>query len=295
MLLKNWKKVVTTLIGAFCLSMIISGCEVNDTNTNSNLQNSTKNPELSGSISIIGSTSVQPLAQELADAYSAKNKAIKIDVQGIGSTAGIKAISDGTCDIGTSSRDLAKEEKTWNLTEHVIAIDGIAVIVNPKNSITNLTKEQITKIFKGEIKNWKEIGGIDKEIMVVSREAGSGTRGAFEEMLKIVETKNGKTVSYLKNDALIAQGNGAVIVNVAGKENAIGYASLGLLNDTIKAVKVNGVDATTDNVKNGKYAISRPFIMLTKGEENSKIKSFLNFIISDEGQKIVSKNYIVVK
>jgi len=282
---KRISKLSVVLISALCLSGIFTGCGVTPSTPNGT----------NGKLSIVGSTSVQPLAQELADAYTAKNKDVKIDVQGVGSTAGIKAINDGTCDIGTSSRELKTEEKAWKLTEHIIALDGIAVVVNPKNSVSEISKEQITKIFKGEIKNWKELGGIDKEIIVVSREAGSGTRGAFDELLKIEEKKDGKTTSYLKADALIAEGNGSVKANIASKENAIGYISLGFLDNSLKALKVDGVEATVANVKNKSYPISRPFIMLTKGEENATVKSFLEYIKGDEGQKIVSEKYISIK
>jgi len=282
---KSFAKLSIIIISTLCLSGIFAGCGVTPSNPNGT----------NGKLSIVGSTSVQPLAQELADAYTAKNKDVTIDVQGVGSTAGIKAINDGTCDIGTSSRELKAEEKEWKLTEHVVALDGIAVVVNPKNSVSEITKEQITKIFKGEIKNWKELGGIDKEIIVVSREAGSGTRGAFDELLKIEEKKDGKTTSYLKADALIAEGNGSVKANIAGKENAIGYISLGFLDNSLKALKVDGVEATVANVKNSTYAVSRPFIMLTKGEENATLKSFLEYVKGDEGQKIVSEKYISIK
>lgn len=245
-------------------------------------------------ISIVGSTSVQPLAQSLADEYKTKNDKVEIDIQGVGSSAGIKAIYDGTCDIGTSSRELKAEEKAWGLTEHIIAIDGIAVVVNPKNKVLDLKKDQITKIFKGEIKNWKEVGGIDKEIIVVSREDGSGTRGAFDELTKLEETKDGKKVNHLVENALIAEGNGAVKANIAAKENAIGYVSVGYIDNTIMPVKVEGVEATTENIKAKKYAIARPFLMLTKGELKPEVKAFLDYILS-EGQATVSKHYITVK
>jgi phosphate transport system substrate-binding protein len=246
-------------------------------------------------ISVVGSTSVQPLADELGMEF--KNQSdIKVDVNGVGSTAGIKAVNDGTCDIGTSSRELTDEEKKWNLKETVIATDGIAVIANSANKVGDLSKEQIVKIFKGEIKNWKEVGGDDKEIIVVSREAGSGTRGAFEELLKLEKKEGDKKISLVIENALIAEGNGAVMANVAGKDNAIGYMSIGMVDQTkVKKLKVDGVEATEQNVSDKKYIISRPFIMLTKGEPKKEAKEFLDFILSDAGQKIVAKEYISVK
>lgn len=249
--------------------------------------------KLSGSITIAGSTSVQPLAQELADAFSDINKDVKIDVQGGGSGVGIKAAADGTADIGTSSRDLKPEEKT-GITETVIALDGIAVVVNPKNAVSDLTVEQIQKIFKGEIKNWKEVGGADKAIVIVVREAGSGTRGAFEELMKLDKKEGDKTISLVAQTALVQEGNGAVKAAIASKEDAIGYLSLGFVDNTVKASKVGGVEATVDNVKNKSYKISRPFLMLTKGELKPEMKAFIDYILG-AGQELVKKNYITVK
>jgi len=254
-------------------------------------------PAKSEKISVVGSTSVQPLAQELADEYS-KNGAV-IDIQGVGSSAGIKAAIDGTCDIGTSSRELKADEKASGVKEYIIAYDGIAVVVNPKNIITNLTADQVTKIFKGEIKNWNEVGGVDKEIIVVSREAGSGTRGAFEEIMKLEKEieKDGKKVkaSALYEKAQVAEGNGAIKQNIASKENAIGYLSIGFIDNTVKASKIDGIDATEANVKAKTYKVMRPFLMLTKGEEKPEVKAFLEFIMGETGQKIVSEKYITIK
>lgn len=246
-------------------------------------------------ISIVGSTSVQPLAQELADKYNESNSQIKIDIQGVGSTAGVKAVNDGTCDIGTSSRELKEDEKAWNLTQTVIALDGIAVVINPNNKVEDLTIDQISQIYKGEIKNWSELGGDNKEIIVVNREAGSGTLGAFQEIMKLEKKEGDKTVSLVVNDALVANGNGAVMANVAGKDNAIGYMSMGMVDQTkIKKVKIDGIEATEANTKAGKYPISRPFLMLTKSNANKETKDFIDFILSDEGQKLVSREYISV-
>ncbi len=246
-------------------------------------------------ISIVGSTSVQPLVQELADKYNESNSQIKIDIQGVGSTAGVKAVNDGTCDIGTSSRELKEDEKAWNLTQTVIALDGIAVVINPNNKVEDLTIDQISQIYKGEIKNWSELGGDNKEIIVVNREAGSGTLGAFQEIMKLEKKEGDKTVSLVVNDALVANGNGAVMANVAGKDNAIGYMSMGMVDQTkIKKVKIDGIEATEANTKAGKYPISRPFLMLTKSNANKETKDFIDFILSDEGQKLVSREYISV-
>ena len=246
-------------------------------------------------ISIVGSTSVQPLVQELADKYNESSSKIKIDIQGVGSTAGIKAVNDGTCDIGTSSRELKEEEKAWNLTQTVIALDGIAVVINPNNTVEDLTIDQISQIYKGEIKYWSELGGDNEEIIVVNREAGSGTLGAFQEIMKLEKKEGDKTISLMVNDALVANGNGAVMANVAGKDNAIGYMSMGMVDESkVKKVKIDGIEATEENTKAGKYPISRPFLMLTKSNANKETKDFIDFILSAEGQELVSKEYISV-
>lgn len=277
-------KIIYTLALPVLLStLVLTGC-----GQNGNSQNNSK-------VTVAGSTSVQELAEELGAAFENKTKTV-VDVQGIGSTAGIKAVNDGTSDIGTSSRELKAEEKAWNLTETTIALDGIAVIVSKNNKVEDLTKDQIIKIFKGEIKNWSEVGGENKEIIIVSREAGSGTRDAFEELLMLSKKEDDKTISLVSASALIAEGNGSVLSNVASKDNSIGYMSLGVVDDSkVKKVKVDGTEATKENIQSDNYAISRPFLMLTKGEPKKEAKAFLDFILSDEGQKIVSGKFIPVK
>ena len=262
--------------------MVLSGCGAsNDTGNNGETSNV--------KISIVGSTSVQPLAEDFAESYANVKQGAKVDVQGVGSSAGIKAAIDGTCDIGTSSRDLKEDEKSKGIVEHKIAVDGIGVVVNPKNQVGELTQEQVVKIFKGEITNCKDVGGADQEIIVVSREEGSGTRSAFEEILKLQEERDGKTYSLLANDALIAEGNGAVKSNIASKEAAIGYLSIGVMDSSVKGIKLDGAEPTEDNVVNGSYKLSRPFLMVTKGEATGDTKDFIDWILSDDGQKIVTE------
>lgn len=245
---------------------------------------------LRGSIQIVGSTSVQPLAEELAQAFMAKNPGVKIFVQGGGSGAGITAAINGTADIGNSSRQLKPEEAAAGIHETVIAKDGIAVIVHPSNSVKNLTVEQIQKIYLGEITNWKEVGGPNLRIALVNREAGSGTRGAFEEIVM------GKMADKMSNNSLIQASTGAVQQTVAITKEAIGYISLGSLDPkAVKALQVNGVAATERNVSNGTYPLWRPFLMLTKAAPNGVTKAFLDWILSPEGQKIVARDFIPVK
>ncbi|MEW9121686.1 MAG: phosphate ABC transporter substrate-binding protein PstS family protein [Thermotaleaceae bacterium] len=243
---------------------------------------------------IAGSTSVQPLSEELAAEFMKSHKDIKIEVQGGGSSVGVKSAADGIADIGASSRELKDSEK--GLKEFEIALDGIAVVVNPSNKVKDLTMEQVKKIFIGEITNWKDLGGADKPIVVVSREQGSGTRGAFIEITGIeAKDASGKTVDNTTSKAITQPSTGAVKQTVSVTPDAIGYISLGAMDNTVSAVKINGVDATEANIKAKKYAIFRPFLYLTKAEPTGNVKAFIDFILSAEGQKIVSKDYITVK
>lgn len=285
------------LLVALLAIAAFTGCTSSEVN-NEVQEEGNNNNDNSGekTIEIAGSTSVQPVAEKLAEAFMAKNPGIKVNIQGIGSSAGVKAANNGTANIGTASRNLKTEEKDWGLTEHVIAYDGIAVVVHPSNeAIKDLTQETVTKIFKGEVTNWSEVGGKDAEIIVVSREAGSGTRGAFEDIMDLEEKINDKKVSAVVKDAIIAEGNGTVRKNVAQKENAIGYLSLSYLNESVKTIKINGQEPTVENILDGKYPVSRPFLMLTKGEVDPTTQKYLDFIFSTEGQEIVSEKNIPVK
>jgi len=294
----NTKSLLVLIVLVFAASVLFAGCASNK-NTDgatTTVKTADSSPALKGSITLSGSTSVQPLTQVLADAFNEKNPDVKIDVQVGGSSTGVKNASTNASNIGNSSRELKEEEKGWGLTEYKIAIDGIAVVVNPKNAVVDLTKDQVVKIFKGEITNWKSVGGADKQIVVVSREAGSGTRGAFEELLPLTgKDDKGNAVSLVK-ETLIANENGVVKATVSSKEDAIGYLSIGYIDKTIKGVKLDSVDATAANILANKYALSRPFLMLTKGELKPEVKAFLDFILGDEGQKVVeAEGYIKVK
>ena len=241
-------------------------------------------------IILVGSTSVDPLAQKLAEAYKAKTPDVDIEIQAVGSSAGIKAALDGSATIGMSSRELKEEEIAEGANPLIICRDGIAVAVNPENPVQNLSKDQVQKIFMGEITNWKEVGGNDEEIIVVSRESGSGTRGAFEEILKIEKEVEGKKISGLVETALQAEGTGAVKANVASKTNAIGYVSLGYIDETIKTVQVEGADPTAENITAGTYPVARPFVLVTKGEISETDQAFLDFVMSSEGQAEAEKD-----
>jgi len=242
--------------------------------------------ELSGSIQIVGSTSVQPLSEELATAFMAKYPDVTVNVAGGGSGAGIKAAQEGSADIGSSSRELKEEEK-GTVVETVIAYDGIAVIVHSSNSVSEITMDDIKKVFTGEITNWSELGGSDAPITIYTREEGSGTRGAFTE-IALGEDND------ITSNAIIQNSNGALRTAVAGDPNGIGYLSFGYLNEEVKGLKVDGVEPLAENVKNGSYSISRPFLYLTKEEPTGLVKAYIDFVLGPEGQEIVAKDYITI-
>lgn len=239
------------------------------------------NADLSGSISMVGSTSMEKLANAVSEAFMEKYPKVTVTAEFVGSGAGIEAVTNGTADIGNSSRNLKDEEKANGVTENIVAIDGIAVVVDPANTVENLTKDQLTSIYDGSVTNWKDVGGNDAPIVVVGREAGSGTRGAFEELLKLEDA------CKYSNEL---DSTGAVMAKVASTPGSIGYISLDVLDDTVKAVKLDGAEPTEENIKAGKYFLSRPFVMATKGEiseQNDLVKALFDFIYSDEGSELV--------
>ena len=239
--------------------------------------------DLSGSISMVGSTSMEKLANALSEAFMEKYPDVTVTAEFVGSGAGVEAVTNGTADIGNSSRSLKDEEKAAGVVENVVAIDGIAVCVDPANEVANLTKEQLTNIYNGTFTNWKEVGGADEPIIVTGREAGSGTRGAFEELVDLVD--GCKYANELDS-------TGAVIAKVASTPGAIGYASLDALDDSVKALSLEGVEATAENIKAGNYFLSRPFVMATKGEiseQNDLVQAWFDFVLGDEGQQVASE------
>ena len=238
---------------------------------------------LSGSISMVGSTSMEKLANALSEAFMEEYPDVTVTAEFVGSGAGIEAVTNGTADIGNSSRSLKDEEKAAGVVENVVAIDGIAVCVDPANEVADLTKEQLTNIYNGTVTNWKEVGGADEPIIVIGREAGSGTRGAFEELVDLVD--GCKYANELDS-------TGAVIAKVASTPGAIGYASLDALDDSVKALSLEGVEATAENIKAGNYFLSRPFVMATKGEiseQNDLVQAWFDFVLGDEGQQVASE------
>jgi phosphate transport system substrate-binding protein len=247
---------------------------------------------LSGQVQIAGSTTVQPLTEVLAEAFSALNPDVTIEVQGGGSSVGVTSAGEGTVDIGQASRNVKDSEfETFpDLQVFTIAYDGIAIVTNPELELPSLSIEQVKSIFAGEITNYSEVGGPDAEIVVVSREEGSGTRAAFEELVM----EFGDKEALISEDALLQQSNGQVRTTVAETPDTIAYISFGFLDESTNPVSIDGSEPSVENVKNGSYSIFRPLNMLTNGEPGDLAKAFLDFILSADGQAIVAEDYITV-
>jgi len=250
-------------------------------------------------LQLAGSTTVQPLAEKLAGEYTKLNSGVTIDIQGGGTSVGITSAGEGTVEIGNASRSLKDEEKKKfpDLKEFTIAFDGIAIVVNPNVKLDTITKDQVRDIFSGKVTNFKDVGGPDAPITIVSREEGAGTRTAFEDLVMLAKDANGKDVKTpIFEKAILQQSNGQIRTTVATTENSIGYLSFGFLDNSVKALKLDGVEPTVDNVKNKTYKVSRPLNMLTKGDPKPLAKAFIDFILSDEGQKlVVADGYMTVK
>ena len=278
------KKLLTVLLSVLMV-LGLSACSnstANEENTNdANNEAETPAETLSGKLSLSGSTSMEKVCEALAETFMEEYPDVTVTVEYTGSGAGIESVTNKMVDIGNSSRALKDTEKEKGVVENVIAIDGIAVITNNSNEVENLTKEDLIKIYTGEIKNWKELGGKDENIVVLGREAGSGTRGAFEELLGIVDS----CVYAGELDS-----TGGVKAKVASTEGTIGYVSLDVVDDTVKALKLDGVEATEANIKAGSYLLSRPFVMATNGEisaQNEIVQTWFDYIKSAKGQEVI--------
>ena len=278
------KKLLTVLLTVLMV-LGLSACSnstANEENTNdANNEVETPAETISGKLSLSGSTAMEKVCEALAETFMEEYPDVTVTVEYTGSGAGIESVTNKMVDIGNSSRALKDTEKEKGVVENVIAIDGIAVITNNSNEVENLTKEDLIKIYTGEIKNWKELGGKDENIVVLGREAGSGTRGAFEELLGIVDS----CVYAGELDS-----TGGVKAKVASTEGTIGYVSLDVVDDTVKALKLDGVEATEANIKAGSYLLSRPFVMATNGEisaQNEIVQTWFDYIKSAKGQEVI--------
>ena len=274
------KKLLTVLL-AVLMVLGLSACSNNSAADRNTDEENNQTETLSGKLSLSGSTSMEKVCEALAETFMEEYPDVTVTVEYTGSGAGIESVTNKMVDIGNSSRALKDTEKEKGVVENVIAIDGIAVITNNSNEVENLTKEDLIKIYTGEIKNWKELGGKDENIVVLGREAGSGTRGAFEELLGIVDS----CVYAGELDS-----TGGVKAKVASTEGTIGYVSLDVVDDTVKALKLDEVEATEANIKAGSYLLSRPFVMATNGEisaQNEIVQTWFDYIKSAEGQEVI--------
>lgn len=237
--------------------------------------------DLKGSISMVGSTSMEKFATALGEIFMEKYPDVTVQSEFIGSGAGIEAAGNGSADIGNSSRNLKDEEKANGIAENIVAIDGIAVVTHTDNTAESLTKDELINIYNGTITNWKDAGGADQPIVVIGRESGSGTRSAFEELLKLEDA------CKYSNEL---DSTGAVMAKVASTPGSIGYVSLDVLDDTVKTLNLEGTAPTPENIKAGSYFLSRPFVMATKGEiseQKDVVQALFEFIYSDEGKELV--------
>lgn len=280
------KKLLAIFLTAALSVTMFAGCSSDSGNGDSSTaeggSSAGQTEEVSGNILLNGSTSMENVVNALNEVWNQNNPNAQAEGQYTGSGDGIKAVADGTADIGDSSRALSDDEKAQGLVENVIALDGIAVVTDPNNTVSNLTKDQLVQIYTGQITNWSEVGGADQQIVVIGRESNSGTRGAFEELLEIEDQ-----CKYAQE----INSTGGILSTVQSTPGAIGYSSLADLTDDVKALSLDGVEPTVDNVKAGTYALQRPFVMATKGtidEQEAQVKAYLEFVLSAEGQAIVA-------
>lgn len=269
--------------GALLLACVLSISLVGCGNSSSEEGNASAGTEISGKVSLDGSTSMEPMMTALAEAIKEDYPNLTLEAQFTGSGTGIQSVINGTTDIGNSSRALKDEEKAAGLVENIVALDGIAIIVDKNNKVTNLTTEQLSDIYTGKIKNWSEVGGADQNIVVIGREASSGTRGAFEEILDIEEK-----CDYARE----LNETGAVVAGVQSTPGAIGYVSLDNITDEVTAIQINGVTPSGDTVKDGSYQLQRPFVMATKGEvseQSKEVQAVFDFVNSEKGAAVIEK------
>lgn len=273
------KKIATIALTAVLTLGLLAGCgnkAANDDNSDN------QNAALSGTVATDGSTSMEAVIGALGEAFMNANKDVTVTYNPTGSGSGITAVAEGRCDVGLASRALKDDEKAAGLAETTLALDGIAVIVNPENPVEDLTLAQIAQIYTGEITNWKDVGGSDAEIVLIGREAGSGTRDGFESI-----TGTEETCQYRQE----LTSTGDVIATVSQNPDAIGYASLSAVKETVKAISVEGVQPSEDTVRDGSYAIQRPFVLVTRTDSqlSDVAQAFFNYVTSADASSIISK------
>ncbi len=244
--------------------------------------------ELNGTIKLAGSTSMEKLCEAMSESFMEKNPGVTVTVEYTGSGAGLESLAAGSVDIGNASRGLKDEEKASGEVENIVAIDGIAVITNKSCSIKDVTSKDLAKIYTGEITDWAELGGEEQPIIVIGREAGSGTRDAFEELLEVKDV-----CAYAQE----LDSTGAVLAKVGTTPGAIGYVSLDVVDDTVSGLKIDGVEPTEEEILAGNYMLQRPFVMATKGEfseQNELVQTWFNYINSDDGKEVIKQVGLII-
>ena len=296
------KKMVAILTAATMVAAGVMGCGSSDTNADANNSNdnttqtesqatdnnTADNTDLSGSVTLAGSTSMEKLANAMNETFMEKYPNVSATAEFTGSSAGIESLAAGSVDIGDASRALSDDEKGQGIVENIVAIDGIAVITDTDNTITDIKSEDLAKVYTGEITNWKDLGGKDEQIVVIGREAGSGTRDAFEELMDVKDS-----CKYAQE----LDSTGAVLAKVATTPGAVGYVSLDVLDDTVNGLKINSVEPTEENILAGTYVLQRPFVMATKGEiseQSEQVQAYFDFINSEDGQNVIKSVGLII-
>ncbi len=271
------KKRFFEVASAVCLmAAVVTGC------------GSSEKGGLNGNLTLAGSTSMEKLCEALSESFMADNPGVTVSVEYTGSGAGIESLLAKSVDIGNTSRALKDEEKAGGCIENIVAIDGIAVITDKDNSVSDITSENLARIYRGEIANWSEIGGSDQPIVVIGREAGSGTRDAFEELMEVEDECN-----YAQE----LDSTGAVLAKVSSTPGAIGYVSLDVVDDTVIGVKIDGVEPTEEQILAGKYLLQRPFVMATNGEigtQREVVRAWFDYVHSDAGKEVIKKVGLII-
>lgn len=273
------KKRILAVVSAMCLiAVVFTGCG----------SKNTSNGALNGNVTLAGSTSMEKLCEAMSESFMEANPGVTVTVEYTGSGAGLESLAAGSVNIGNASRGLKDSERENGCVENIVAIDGIAVITDKNNSVTDISAENLAKIYTGEITNWSEMGGADQPVVVIGREAGSGTRDAFEELLEI------------KDECEYAQeldSTGAVLAKVAATPGAIGYVSLDVVDSTVIGLKIDGVEPTEEQILAGNYLLQRPFVMATKGEiseQSEVVQAWFAYINSDAGREVIKKVGLII-
>ncbi len=272
---KNLVKKVAACVTALMMAASFAACGAGGEATGTEAEG------LTGTLALAGSTSMEKLCEAMSESFMEANPGVTVTVEYTGSGAGLESLLGGSVDIGNASRGLKDGEKDGGAVENIVAIDGIAVITHKDNTVKDLTAAQLAEIYKGNIKNWSEVGGSDEAIVVIGREAGSGTRGAFEELLEVEDACN-----YAQE----LDSTGAVLAKVAATPGTVGYISLDAVDDSVQSMAIDGVSATEENIVAGDYMLSRPFVMATMGEisqQGELTQAWFEYIKSEEGQAVV--------